>query len=166
MNSEQEDFEKLRLLLSVKRYEQPPPGYFDRLPRDIIARLKAGEAHQSVSFFERLAYDAPWLQRLWNALETKPIVASSLGVGVCGVFLAVLALNMAPEASPEIGFPTAQSFSSQPSSSPLSQASVVSLPNFGTPTMFASTGGVLSLAPQIVSPQGRHPYAVPVGEYH
>ena len=33
--------EQLRALLRVKRYEQPPPGYFDQLLRDIHRRQRA-----------------------------------------------------------------------------------------------------------------------------
>ncbi len=51
MNAGQEDFDKLRKLLALKRHEQPPPGYFDRLPGNIISRIKAGETTES--FWER-----------------------------------------------------------------------------------------------------------------
>jgi hypothetical protein len=43
MNSEPGDFEALRKLMVLKRYEQPPPGYFSRLPGKIIFRLERGE---------------------------------------------------------------------------------------------------------------------------
>src|SRR5271156_4732730 len=43
MNSDPNDFETLRKLIALKRYEQPPPGYFRRLPDKITDRLERGE---------------------------------------------------------------------------------------------------------------------------
>jgi hypothetical protein len=43
MNSDSSDFEALRKLMALKRHEQPPPGYFSRLPDKIIVRLERGE---------------------------------------------------------------------------------------------------------------------------
>ena len=40
MNSEPSDFEALRKLMALKRHEQPPPGYFSRLPDKIASRLE------------------------------------------------------------------------------------------------------------------------------
>ena len=41
------EFQDLRRLLALKRHEQPPPGYFNNLHRDIIAQLKAERAPQT-----------------------------------------------------------------------------------------------------------------------
>jgi len=52
MNPEQENFDALRKLLSLKRHEVPPPGYFDHLPRRISTRIYAHEG--APSFFESI----------------------------------------------------------------------------------------------------------------
>jgi hypothetical protein len=82
MSQDSQDFTSLRRLLALKRYEQPPPGYFNHFSTQVIARIKAGEgAHESA--LGSLFWEAPWLQRLWAALETKPILASAFGAAVC-----------------------------------------------------------------------------------
>ena len=43
MNSDPSDFEALRKLMALKRHEQPPPGYFNRLPDKIMGRLERGD---------------------------------------------------------------------------------------------------------------------------
>jgi hypothetical protein len=87
MNPEQEKFEDLRRLLALKRHEQPPPGYFQDFSHQVITRIKVGERLDSDTFFERLLGQAPWLQRLWNGFEAKPIVAGAFGVGVCSLLV-------------------------------------------------------------------------------
>jgi hypothetical protein len=52
MNSDPNDFEALRKLIALKRHEQPPPGYFNRLPDRIAARLERGEGQ--LGFWERV----------------------------------------------------------------------------------------------------------------
>ena len=88
MNPEQENFQELRRLLALKRYEQPPPGYFNHFSQQVIARLQAGERFEQHSILETLAWEAPWLQRLWKALETKPMIAGAFGAAVCAIMVA------------------------------------------------------------------------------
>ena len=59
MNSDPNDFENLRKLLALKRYEQPPPGYFSRLPDRITARIERGEGQSD--FWER--FISPFILR-------------------------------------------------------------------------------------------------------
>ena len=88
MNQDTENFEQLRRLLKLKRYEQPPPRYFNDFSSQVIARIKLGERGEEAALFDRLFGDAPWLQRIWAAFEAKPILAGALGVAVCGLLLA------------------------------------------------------------------------------
>jgi len=77
MNPDSENFDSLRQLLALKRHEVPPPGYFDRLPRDIMARIKAGDTGNE------LGADPSWFQRFLNVFDVKPIFAGAFGTAVC-----------------------------------------------------------------------------------
>lgn len=87
MDPNTENFEQLRRLLALKRHEQPPPGYFNNFSGEVIARIKAGDRGEGGAFVERLLWEAPWLQRVWAALEAKPILAGFCGVAVCGLLI-------------------------------------------------------------------------------
>jgi hypothetical protein len=101
MDQDSQDFESLRRLLALKRYEQPPPGYFNHFSVEVIARIKGGEgAHENV--MERLFWEAPWLQRLWAALETKPVMAGAFGAAVCALLVAGVVYSERPEGQPLI----------------------------------------------------------------
>jgi hypothetical protein len=52
MKSDPSDFGALRKLMALKRHEQPPPGYFSRLPDKIMLRIERGEGR--LGFWERL----------------------------------------------------------------------------------------------------------------
>jgi len=83
MNSDDSgNFEALRRLMALKRHEEPPPGYFNDFSRQVIARIRAGETDGG-----REPIGSSWWQRLWAALETKPIFAGAFGAGVCAVLI-------------------------------------------------------------------------------
>jgi hypothetical protein len=85
MNTEQENFDRLLRLLKLKRYEQPPPRYFNEFSSRVIARIEAGGEEARGNMFENLFMEAPWLQRLFSAFETKPAVAWMFGLAVCAL---------------------------------------------------------------------------------
>ena len=87
MNQDTENFEQLRRLLKLKRYEQPPPGYFNDFSSQVIARIKLGERGEDSAVIERLLWEAPWLQRIWAAFEAKPVLAGAFGLAVCGLLI-------------------------------------------------------------------------------
>jgi hypothetical protein len=70
-------------LLALKRYEQPPPGYFRLLPGRIIGRIEQGDGH----------YDT-W-KRWRPEFSARPIVAFALGLTVCGAL--TLAIYIPPK---------------------------------------------------------------------
>lgn len=104
MNQDSQDFESLRRLLALKRHEQPPPGYFNSFSSEVIARIKAGDgAHETA--IERLFWEASWLQRLWAALETKPIMAGAFGAAVCALMVAGVFYSDSPGGQPLVSGP-------------------------------------------------------------
>ena len=88
MSEDTENFEQLRRLLALKRHDQPPPGYFNDFSRQVILRIRAGERGGEVTILEQFSWEAPWLQRIWAALETKPILAGAFGLGLCSLLIA------------------------------------------------------------------------------
>lgn len=81
MNPDSENFDSLRRLLAIKRHEQPPPGYFNRFPRDVMARIKAGESG------DKIATELPWVQRFLGMFELKPVFAGAFGMGICALVI-------------------------------------------------------------------------------
>src|SRR3954451_19902170 len=86
MSPDSENFEQLRHLLAVKRHEQPPPGYYHSFSREVIVRIKAGELgeEQTTVWW---SWEGSWLQRVWAAFETRPVVPGAVGLVVCGFFV-------------------------------------------------------------------------------
>ena len=72
MNSDQENFEALRKLLALKKYEQPPPRYFSELSTRIWTRIE--REPQATSFWERL----------FPNFGLSPALAYSFGLLACG----------------------------------------------------------------------------------
>jgi hypothetical protein len=96
MNPDPEAFEELRRLLALKRYEQPPPGYFDRFPREVIARIKEQEAAAGLPMFPS---PMPRFQRLWNALEARAVFPTAFGAAVCALLIVGLTRSPVAHAS-------------------------------------------------------------------
>jgi hypothetical protein len=88
MSEDTENFEQLRRLLALKRHEQPPPGYFNHFSRQVILRIEAGERGDEARLLHQFSWDAPWLQRIWAALETQPVLAGAFGTALCGLLIA------------------------------------------------------------------------------
>ena len=85
MSSDSENFEPLRKLMTLKRYEQPPPGYFDHFSGEVISRIRAEE--QGAKDIGQILEPAPWLLRLLGLLEGRPLFAGAFGVAVCALLI-------------------------------------------------------------------------------
>lgn len=83
MSTAPEEFEKLQKLLKLKRYEQPPPGYFNNFSTLVINRLER-ESVQSMG-------QANWIHRFLATLETNPFAAGAFGMSVCALLISGIA---------------------------------------------------------------------------
>jgi hypothetical protein len=90
MNSEEQsqDFEKLQRLLKLKRYEQPPPRYFNDFSTQVIGHIRADTSIRRFEKADDLISRSPWLRRLWRKLENQPGLTGALATVVCGVMVA------------------------------------------------------------------------------
>ena len=100
MNPEQDQFQQLRGLLLLKRYEQPPPGYFENFSSQVIARLRLHQSKAKGSWLSRFTFEAPWLEGLWGTFEARPMLAGAFGVAVCGLLAVGLLFSDAPASGP------------------------------------------------------------------
>lgn len=85
MNSPRDEFDTLRKLLALKRYEQPPPGYFRDFPDRVLARIEANEAEVGASGWAHLL----------SIFEFRPALAGAFGLAVLALY--VFGLNLAQE---------------------------------------------------------------------
>ncbi len=106
MSQDTESFEQLRRLLVLKRHEQPPPGYFNNFSSQVIARIRRGERGEDGLTLERLFWEAPWLQRIWQAFESRPALAGVFGVAMCGLLITGVFSSERSNVSPVALVPT------------------------------------------------------------
>jgi len=84
MNPDNGAFEALRRLLALKRHEQPPLGYFDRFPSEVIARIRASQPEAGLGQF---APGVRELQRLWHGLAAWAVLPAAFGAAVCSLLV-------------------------------------------------------------------------------
>jgi hypothetical protein len=74
MNPENPNFDQIRKLLALKRYEIPPPRYFNDFSSSVIARLSQPQ-HEELSWWQRLGFD----------FDLRPALMCGVGIVVCGM---------------------------------------------------------------------------------
>ncbi len=83
MKPESNQFSDLRKLLAAKRYEEPPPGYFEDFASTVIARIYATPVPPQRTKWEMLR----------SCFELKPMWVGAYSVAVCGLLLCSLSLS-------------------------------------------------------------------------
>lgn len=120
-----DEFDAVKKLLALKRHEEPPPGYFDRLPGEIRARIAHAQANPE-----------PWWRRWTEAWDLSPALATSYAavavvVVLGGVWFSKQAGN---PAGPQVATtPATPADTNQPGTLIASNAAPPGL--FGTPTL-------------------------------
>jgi hypothetical protein len=146
MDNNAENFDQLRQLLKLKQHEVPPPGYFDRLPREIISELRAQRrGAQDANSIERLGSEAPWLMRFWRAVESKPVFGGAFGAAVCALVLGAIYLTEKPAERP--GIPGTHEMANPFGAAHLNTASAGS--SLGSPLLLAATNNSESTGPNL-----------------
>ena len=113
MSENQPNFESLRRLLALKRHEIPPPRYFDGFSSRVIARIRAGEAETPASLLEHLSGQIPWLLKLLQVFETKPVFAGAYASALCLLLVAGVIFAERPESTSQASWePASQTISS------------------------------------------------------
>jgi hypothetical protein len=158
MRLEPENFEDVRRLLSLKRHEQPPPGYFNDFSRQVIGRIRAGEAAAAESFFQRVLNRAPWMGRLVESLDVKPVVAGVFGVGVCSLLVVGLVSSERIDSNPSAFIPSGEP-----------QATFATVPNQSVGALFertsaqhVDTGAVYTAQSRSIFSEIQRPHVQPV----
>lgn len=132
MENENENFDQLKKLLALKKHELPPPGYFNKLPGEVVSRIRAERRTQS-NAIEKLSAEAPWLMRFWRALETKPMFAGAFGAAVCALILTGIFFAEKPPAAATFAQPNNEELA------PFLAASPVVEPSQERPILMAAT---------------------------
>jgi len=100
MENENENFDKLTKLLALKKHELPPPGYFNKLPGEVVSRIRADRARQNLNAASKLEAEAPWLMKFWRTLAGKPVFAVSFGTAICALMLSAIFFSEKPPEQP------------------------------------------------------------------
>lgn len=90
----EENFDQLRKLLALKRYEQAPPGYFNSFSTKVLARIESAEMAEP-----------SWLQKLGFQFDFKPALIGACGILVCGLLsIGILTSAVGPGEEPASGY--------------------------------------------------------------
>lgn len=99
MNTGTNDFDKLRKLLKLKRYEQPPPGYFNHFSSLVINRIeREGRAEETLEEVPQ------WLTRFFGIFRASPVFSGLFGAALCAVVIFGISAANKGAKTPAIAF--------------------------------------------------------------
>jgi hypothetical protein len=75
MSDPEDQFDDVRTLARWKRFEQPPPGYFNSFSAKVITRIQAQEAAEYSS----------WWSWFVDRFDAKPVLVCVYGLAVSGL---------------------------------------------------------------------------------
>jgi hypothetical protein len=78
--------ELMRKLLAIKRYEQPPPGFFRGFPDKVVARIQAAS----------MAGESPWWRQWLIEWTGRPLLTSAYGLLFAGLVVVAVGLAQTP----------------------------------------------------------------------
>jgi hypothetical protein len=88
MSYPEDQFDEVRRLLGCKRYEKPPPGYFNSFSARVVARIEAEEA----------VVGSSWWSWLVDRFDAKPVLVCAYGLAVSSLLFFGFRLSQAFEA--------------------------------------------------------------------
>lgn len=138
MQDSPQEFEKLRQLLTLKRHEIPPPGYFRDFSSRVVSQLERDKVRASEG----------WFQRLTALFQARPAISWSFCMATGLVLVAATTVFEGKPGGPAAAMPSVEpTFASIPDQSvPTSTAGVV------FETNLQSAGFALEMAPARTNP--------------
>jgi hypothetical protein len=100
MNENENNFEALRRLLTLKRHEMPPPGFFNGFSDQVIARIRAGEAGNMHTAAKRVS-GTSWLSNFLQLFEFKPAFAGAFASALCLLLIFGIVYADRPDSGPQ-----------------------------------------------------------------
>ena len=84
-----DDYAAVKQLLALKRHEEPPPGYFDRLPGEVRAHIAQAQTNPE-----------PWWRGWLSSWNLSPQLATGYAVVACCLVLGAVWVgrNSSPKA--------------------------------------------------------------------
>jgi hypothetical protein len=100
MNENENNFDALRRLLTLKRHETPPPGYFNGFSDQVIARIRAGAAGDARAAAKRVS-GTSWLSNFLQLFEFKPAFAGAFASALCLLLIFGIVYADRPDSGPQ-----------------------------------------------------------------
>ena len=101
MNEQDQNFDALRKLLSLKQHEVPPPGFFNDFSGNVVARIRRGDSGSADTLGSRIYSEAPWLLRLIQGFQARPAYAGVFASALCLLLVAGIVYTDNPTSTPE-----------------------------------------------------------------